>query len=83
MKIIILILLIFYNFLNAQNGFHLKATEKKNIIPFELINNLIIIPVKINGVELKFLLDTGVENTIFFSLDENKEIIFKNAEKIK
>ncbi|KMQ69276.1 peptide-binding protein [Chryseobacterium sp. FH2] len=68
-------------FIGAQNSFEIKDT-KKATIPFKLINNLIFIPVNINGVELTFLLDTGVSETLLFSL-ENKEIKLDNVEKIK
>jgi hypothetical protein len=49
-------------------------------IPFQLINNLVFIPINVNGVELTFLLDSGVKETILFSLEEN-EISLKNIEK--
>lgn len=64
----------------AQSGFELG--RKKATIPFRFINNLIFIPVNINGVELTFLLDTGVNETILFSL-EDKEIDFNDVEKIR
>lgn len=68
-------------FANAQNTFRLLNTDK-TVIPFQLINNLIFIPVNINGADLTFMLDTGVAETILFSLD-NKEIKLENVEKIK
>ncbi|MCJ7932696.1 MAG: aspartyl protease family protein [Chryseobacterium sp.] len=66
---------------NAQNSFELVNT-KKVVIPFKLINNLIFIPININGAELTFLLDTGVAETLLFSID-NKEVKLENIEKIK
>jgi hypothetical protein len=68
-------------FANAQNTFELINT-KKAVIPFQFINNLIFIPVNVNGADLTFLLDTGVSETILFSL-ENKEIKLSNIEKVK
>ncbi len=68
-------------FMYAQNSFEL-INAKKAVIPFKFINNLIFIPVTVNGAELTLLLDTGVAETILFSL-ENKEINLKNVEKIK
>ncbi|WP_179467845.1 PDZ domain-containing protein [Chryseobacterium sp. H1D6B] len=68
-------------FINAQNSFEIKDA-KKVVIPFKFINNLIFIPVNINGVELTFLLDTGVVETLLFSLD-NKDVKLSNVEKIK
>ncbi|MEC3875011.1 PDZ domain-containing protein [Chryseobacterium salviniae] len=67
--------------INAQNSFELRDT-KKAVIPFKFINNLIFIPININGAELTFLLDTGVAETSIFSL-ENKELKLVNIEKIK
>ena len=69
------------NFSLSQKGFQLEADEKVTI-PFKFINNLIFIPIKVNGVELNFLLDSGVNETIMFGLNEN-EVEFKNTEKIK
>lgn len=68
-------------FINAQNSFEMEDT-KKTVIPFKLIANLIFIPVNINGVDLTFLLDTGVSETSIFSL-ENQELKLPNIEKIK
>ncbi len=55
--------------------------EKKTVIPFKLINNLIFIPVNVNGVELTFLLDSGVNETLLFSLDD-KQVDFDSVEKM-
>lgn len=68
-------------FVNAQNSFELINT-KKAVIPFKFINNLIFIPITVNGAELTFLLDTGVSEAILFSL-ENKELKLSNVEKVK
>lgn len=67
--------------INAQNSFEIRDA-KKTVIPFKLINNLIFIPININGADLTFLLDTGVSETSIFSL-ENQEIKLVNVEKIK
>lgn len=66
-KILIKVLLLIIPFTHGygQFIFKIKDNSKKVEIPFELYNNLIVIPVKINGiVPLKFLLDTGVKTTI-------------------
>ncbi|MET3538711.1 PDZ domain-containing protein [Chryseobacterium limigenitum] len=82
MKTLHFIMILFLSiFVNAQNSFEIKDA-KKTVIPFKFINNLIFIPVTINGVELTFLLDTGVAETLLFSL-ENKEMKLTNIEKIK
>ncbi len=82
MKLKLFLMTIFFSiFIDAQNNFEL-VNVKKAVIPFKLINNLIFIPINVNGADLTFMLDTGVAETILFSLD-NKEIKFENVEKIK
>ncbi len=48
----------------AQGDFLFEKGVHKVVIPFKFINNLIFIPIKVNGIELNFLLDSGVEETI-------------------
>lgn len=67
----------------SQDGFRIDEHKNKVVIPFKLVNNLIFIPIKVNGQELTFLVDTGVEETVLFSLDDNEEINFFNVKKIK
>lgn len=75
--------LLLYTFsIYAQDGFHFVENSSKLSIPFKLINNLVFIPLNVNGVELTFLLDSGVEETILFGLEDKKEINLKNIEKI-
>lgn len=64
-----------------EKGFELNSA-KKQVVKFKLINNLILIPVTVNGVDLTFLLDSGVVETILFSL-EDKEVNFDNVEKVQ
>ncbi len=66
----------------AQEGFQFENGVNKISIPFKLINNLVFLPIKVNGVELNFLLDTGVAETILFSLEDKKEVRFLNTERI-
>ena len=66
----------------AQGTFVFDKGIEKVTVPIVLINNLVFIPIKVNGVELNFLLDTGVEETILFSLEDNPEVNFYNSEKI-
>ncbi|TPV35657.1 PDZ domain-containing protein [Paucihalobacter ruber] len=51
----------------SQNRFSLMNTESDKI-KFELIDNLMVLPVSINGVELSFILDTGVSRPILFNI---------------
>ena len=49
----------------------------------KLISNLIVIPVEVNGVELSFILDTGVSKPIIFNfLNLNEELRINQAELI-
>ena len=79
--------LVFFVFITisiqAQSEFKFTTNKKKITIPFQLINNLVFIPVNLNGEELTFLLDTGVDETILFSLDETNEIELNHVESIK
>ncbi|MGB3343326.1 MAG: aspartyl protease family protein [Aequorivita sp.] len=59
---------------SAQAGFFLQNNKKKAKIPLRLVNNLPIVPVEINGTKLSFILDTGVNSTILFSLEEADSI---------
>ncbi len=63
-------------------GFRFESGRQKIVVPFQHINNLVIIPVEVNGVMLNFLLDSGVDETILFSLDE-REVSFDNLEKVR
>lgn len=85
MKIILTLYLSFFVFSTtfAQHDVVFFNSKKRITIPFKLINNLIIVPIKVNGTELNFLLDSGIEETILFSLDVKKELPLYNVEKIK
>lgn len=69
-------------YLHAQTGFNLPAKTKSDIISFELINNLPIIPVEVNGAKLSFILDTGVKSTIIFSLYNTDSLQINNTTPI-
>jgi len=56
----------------SQGNFELKNGVSDKI-HFKFVNNLIVIPVTINGVPLSFLLDTGVSKPIIFNFFNLKE----------
>jgi len=66
----------------GQGKFVLQDRDQDRI-NFKLINNLMVIPVEINGVELSFLLDTGVSKPIIFNfLNLTEELQINNTERI-
>jgi hypothetical protein len=81
-RIILCFLFIYALPILGQEGFLFEKNVDKVVIPFKFINNLIFIPIKVNGIELNFLLDSGVDETILFSMEEKKEVSFSNVEKI-
>lgn len=82
-SLLILVSFLFFSTSYSQEGFQIKRNKSKVVIPFKLINNLIFIPIELNGEELTFLLDTGVDQTILFSLNEDNEVELNNVEVIK
>lgn len=76
------ILLFFTLWTYAQGGFKIINNKNKTVIPFTLINNLIFVPVNINGAKLTLLLDSGVNETILFSLGNN-DVEFRDVQKMK
>ncbi|MFD0989682.1 aspartyl protease family protein [Mariniflexile jejuense] len=86
MKRFVFFVIVFF-FLNnpvfSQGKFTVQNKHKSDKVRFELINNLIIIPVEINGVTLSFLLDTGVSKPIIFNfLNVSDTLKIKNTESI-
>ena len=68
---------------SGQQQVRFNTSKSRVKLPFKLVSNLVIVPIKVNGIELNFLLDSGVEETILFSLDDTKEIALFDVEKIK
>lgn len=67
----------------SQSEYKIKNKKGSDKIKFQLINNVIIIPVEVNGVRLSFLLDTGVSRPILFNfLKASDSLEILNAERI-
>ena len=82
-KMLFLILMCSFSYsVFSQQGFQFEKDDNKISVPFKLINNLVFVPMKVNGIELNFLLDTGVAETILFSLEDKKEVRYFNTERI-
>lgn len=82
-KLLIVLFILCFAICKAQDGFTFNSNKNKIAIPFQFINNLIFIPINVNGLELNFLLDTGVEETVLFGLEDEETSSFKNVEKIQ
>lgn len=61
-------LLLFITVLSFSQGRFELQRVKHTKIKFELINNLIVFPVEVNGAKLSFLLDSGVSKPILFNI---------------
>ncbi|PTX63461.1 aspartyl protease [Kordia periserrulae] len=67
----------------AQSKFHIIDGKEKASVSFKLINNLIVLPVEINGVSMSFLLDSGVNKPIMFSLNPGDSLSIEQKERIQ
>ena len=67
----------------AQQNFNFfgNNTDKQSV-NFQLINNLIVIPLEINGHQLSFILDTGVSKTILFNLTSKDSVGLNDIERV-
>ena len=63
-------------------GYSLPETQKFEKIRFELINNLIVIPIDVNGTKLSFVLDSGVSTPILFNLANQDSLELRNVSEI-
>ncbi len=85
LKIIIFLIACFFCVpeMYAQDEFRIIGNSKHYALSFKLINNLIVLPIEVNGTTLNFLLDTGVNNSIMFNLSVEDSLKLKNTEKIR
>ena len=70
-------------YIRAQRGFAFPEKVTKDKLRFQLVNNLTVIPVTVNGTELSFLLDTGVSSTILFGLSQSDSLELRNANPVE
>ncbi|SHJ51170.1 aspartyl protease family protein [Pseudozobellia thermophila] len=78
----IVILFVLVPFLCAAQGFAIKGGRKVQKLKFELINNLMVVPVEVNGTELYFLLDSGVGSPILFNISDKDSLQINNVSEI-
>lgn len=82
MQIIIILISVLFSKGFSQNDFYIENEHGYFKQKFELANDLVKIPVEINGRELSFLLDTGVSSTILFSFSETDSASVNNPSVI-
>ncbi len=78
----LVILLLCLPFQGMSQGFELPPGQKFQKIRFELINNLMVIPIQVNGSDLSFILDSGVGKPILFNLTDQDSIQINNVSEI-
>jgi len=63
---------------------HFELDEGQNYqkVKFQLINNLIVIPIEVNGSDLSFVLDSGVNRPILFNLTDQDSLQINNVSEI-
>ena len=82
-RISLLILLFTFSGI-AQGDFYILSKNNESVtVPFKLVNNLIVITAEVNGKELSFLLDTGIEKTILFNLKFSDSLTMNSVKKIQ
>lgn len=85
-RVIYIVLLLFVApIVNAQKFEFYDENEWSQTLDFELINNLIILPVELNGNSYSFILDSGVSTPVIFqNLSEDIDSLeVKDPHKIK
>lgn len=82
-RLFLWIMLLGFPILGMGQSFELPKDQKFQKIKFELVNNLIIIPIEVNGTQLSFLLDSGVNKPILFNITDQDSIQIKNVSEIK
>jgi hypothetical protein len=67
--------------MSAQN-FDLPDSQKYQKIKFQLINNVMVIPLEVNGTQLSFILDSGVSTPLLFNLTEQDSIQINKVSEV-
>lgn len=82
-RISYIILLILVSKLGFAQEYKLIGDIQSQTVSFKLINNLIVIPLEINGNPLNFILDSGVSTPVIFNLKTSDSIQLNQLKKIK
>ncbi len=82
MRVFFWVILCCFPILGIGQAFELPKGMKYQKIKFELVNNLIILPIEVNGTELSFMLDSGVSKPILFNITDQDSIQINNVSEI-
>ena len=74
-------LLLFVNFIFSQEN-KAENLHNKVSIPFELVNNLMIIKAELNNTPLQFIVDSGSSRNLIFSFPEKDSLSLYNPKTI-
>ena len=66
----------------GQNSFKIVDHQNNVSIPFNFVNNLIILKTTVNNQELNLVFDTGVKQTVLINMQNNDSLDYKNHSKI-
>ncbi|MFK7813804.1 MAG: PDZ domain-containing protein [Maribacter sp.] len=78
----IVLFLCCFSFVASAQHFDLPKGQKYEKVKFQLINNIIVIPLEVNGTELSFILDSGVSSPILFNLTAQDSIQINKVSKV-
>ncbi|WP_405383550.1 aspartyl protease family protein [Maribacter sp. LLG6340-A2] len=81
-KILVFLWVLSFSTACFSQKYTLTNGKKFHKVKFELINNLIVIPVEVNGSKLSFVLDSGVGTPILFNLSDQDSIQLNNVTEI-
>ncbi|HLT87048.1 MAG TPA: PDZ domain-containing protein [Sphingobacterium sp.] len=82
MKWFIVIAMVCISCAAKSQGIFQIRDNKPVSFKFELINNVVLVPLTINGIPFSFLLDTGVKETILF-VNAEDSLYLNNQNKMK
>lgn len=77
-----LLIFVGFSFFGMAQKYELPKGKKFEKIKFELINNLMVIPIEVNGTKLSFILDSGVGTPILFNLANQDSVQLNNVSEI-
>ena len=63
--------------------FELEQNKHVQKLKFQLINNVVVIPIEVNGSKLSFILDTGVSSPILFNLSGQDSVQINDVSEVE